>query len=70
MDTGKYVCFDRLIAYLVPGMSIICPCISGASISGDEGPSIAVNDTAVETTILLMDEDGALVRKKGIMMVF
>lgn len=36
----------------------------------NEEPRISINDTTVETTIHFVDDDGTVVDKDGIMMVF
>lgn len=55
---------------IVPRFSLFCPCISGAAVRPESGPA-KVTDTAVETTILIIDEDGNVVEEaEGIMMEF
>ena len=67
VHTGDNIAFNRLNIYRA-----YCqiPCISGDSIKADEERSIVINDTPVKTTIHLVDEDGTVEEKEGIMMVF
>lgn len=46
-------------------------CISGPSISAGSGPSVSINDTAVDTIIRSVDDGGNVVDElDGVMMVF
>lgn len=50
--------------------SIIC-FVSGASLISEAVPYIAINDTAVETIVHALDDDGNVVEEKlGVMMEF
>eukprot|EP00904_Undaria_pinnatifida_P013073 jgi/Undpi1/8897/HiC_scaffold_25.g11359.m1 len=50
--------------------SYTLPSERGDSIRADKERSIVINDTPVKTTIHLVDEDGTVEEKEGIMMVF
>lgn len=52
-------------------MSFNCPRFSGASISAESGPSISINDTAVDAIIMAVDDEGNVVDEiVGVMMEF
>lgn len=52
-------------------MSSVCPCIAGASIRAGSGPSVSINDPAVDTINIAVDEDGDVVDEiDGIMIEF
>lgn len=58
-------------AHVLPLLSVVDPCVSAVEIRAEFGTLTGISDTAVESVIVSLDEDGDVEEElEGIMMVF